>query len=118
MDFDNSALGKRIKQERATRGWTQAILAEKTGISDSHLSAIECGKSNCSVKNFVKIANAFLIPSDALLSDTIVSHRIDIKIIDDLLKDCSSLEIKMLADCIASIKSTFRQAQCTCHLRR
>ena len=109
MDFDCSALGKRIKQERTTRGWTQAILAEKAGISDSHLSAIERGKTDCSVKNLVKISNAFRIPSDALLFDTIFSHRIDIKKIDDLLKDCSPLEIKMLAECLASIKSSHRK---------
>ena len=34
-------LGMRIKQLRETKGWTQAALAEKVGVSRVHLANIE-----------------------------------------------------------------------------
>lgn len=38
-------LGKRIKELRVDKGFTQAQLAEKIGIDDKHLSNIERGKN-------------------------------------------------------------------------
>lgn len=39
-------LGKRIKEARRVRGWTQARLAEKLGISQPNISDWERGKKS------------------------------------------------------------------------
>lgn len=109
MDFDYAALGRRIKRERGKRGWTQAELAAKTNISDSHISAIERGYTDFSVKYLVRLANTFEMPSDALLYDEIYSHDINCKYIDDIINDCNPNEIKVLADCLSSIKDALRK---------
>lgn len=48
MEFDYTALGKRIKQERETRGWAQAEFAALSWVSDSHISSIERGNTDFS----------------------------------------------------------------------
>jgi len=50
-----------IRRYRDYRSWTQAQLAEKTGISVNFLSDIENGKKWISPKTMVKIASAFNI---------------------------------------------------------
>jgi transcriptional regulator with XRE-family HTH domain len=68
MELNN--LGKRIKSERQKLGITQEELAEKVDISKNFMSLIENGK-NMSVETLLKIANAFGVSVDYLLSDTI-----------------------------------------------
>ena len=43
MDRIKELLGKRIKELREKRGYTQQQLAEKAGIDQRNLSKIECG---------------------------------------------------------------------------
>ncbi len=67
MKFPN--LGKKIKNERIKRGITQQRLAEKIDISTNFMSLIENGR-NMSVETLIKIADAFSVSVDYLLSDT------------------------------------------------
>lgn len=41
LDFDYITMGQRIKQRRKELNMTQADFAEKLGISQNHISAIE-----------------------------------------------------------------------------
>lgn len=109
MDFDYSAIGKRVKREREKLGWTQAELAAASKISDSHISSIERGFTEFSVKYLVMLANTFEMPTDALLYDEIYSPQISRKVIADVLEDCNPLEIKMLATCLVEIKESLRK---------
>jgi transcriptional regulator with XRE-family HTH domain len=52
-------LGRRIAELRKAQGLTQDQLAERLGHSSSkHLSRVEGGKKNLSVRNLAKIADA------------------------------------------------------------
>ena len=113
MNSEYIAIGKRVKREREKRGWSQGELAHITQISDSHISSIERGISDFSVKKLTRLANAFQIPSDALLYDEIYASNINIKAVADALSDCSPEEIKTISECIMAIKSSIRQ-----HLQR
>lgn len=53
---DKEFIGKKIKEFRKTALLTQAQLAEKTGISETHMSKIETGSNAPTVENFLKIA--------------------------------------------------------------
>ena len=48
--------GKRIRQLRKARDWTQERLAEKAGMEYKHLGAIERGEKNVTINNIEKIA--------------------------------------------------------------
>ncbi|MBO5179379.1 MAG: helix-turn-helix transcriptional regulator [Clostridia bacterium] len=62
-----SRLGKRIKQYREKVGLTQFQLAEKIGVSEFYISALETGRRNPGRKILVKLANEMKVPIEALL---------------------------------------------------
>lgn len=59
--YQKQLLGKRIKELRKSKGFTQEGLAEKVGIDSKHLSRIECGVNFPSLDLLIKIANTLEI---------------------------------------------------------
>lgn len=62
-------IGMRIKRERHKRDWTLIDLADRTGISKSHISLIERGHCDLSLGNFIRLSKAFDIPPESLLNN-------------------------------------------------
>lgn len=69
--IDYKIIGKRIKEVRKERGYTQETLAELAGLSVDHVSHVETGNTKMSLNVLAKIANAFHIPTDRLLYDNL-----------------------------------------------
>ena len=63
-------LPKRIKHLRELKDWTQAMLAEKAGISRSYISELERGTREPTVGVLKNIADAFQVPVDIFFEDT------------------------------------------------
>lgn len=61
------ALGKRIKDFRIEKEFSQEKLAEKADMSREHLSCIERGKHPINIANLYKIADAFEVDIKELL---------------------------------------------------
>jgi transcriptional regulator with XRE-family HTH domain len=55
------ALGKRIRELRDAKGWSQERLAEAAYLDRSYLAGIESGSRNPSVRSLLKIANALKV---------------------------------------------------------
>ena len=53
---------KRLRRERTERGWSQAELARRSGIRQSHLSTYENGHVFPDHRNIRRLANAFQVP--------------------------------------------------------
>lgn len=51
-------IGKRIKELRNLRGFSQEELADRAGIDRTYVNSVENGKRNVSIVNIEKIANA------------------------------------------------------------
>lgn len=51
-------LGENIRRFRSSKGFTQEVLAEKTGLHRTYIGGVERGERNISLLNLVKIANA------------------------------------------------------------
>lgn len=64
-------VGKRIKEYRNQRGFTQQYFSELVGLTPSYFSDIERGKSFPSPEKFVAIANALGCSADQLFCDVI-----------------------------------------------
>lgn len=63
----NKPLGKKLREFRADRGWTQQELAKRSGIKRGYLASIEVGLvDNPSVPVFLKLASALGISPDEL----------------------------------------------------
>lgn len=63
-------VGSRIKHLRELKGWTQQVLADRTGVSRSYLGELERDVSQPTVTVLKRIADAFGVPLDMFLEDT------------------------------------------------
>jgi transcriptional regulator with XRE-family HTH domain len=62
-------IGARIKQVRLQRGWSQARLADHTGIKREHISRLENGHNVPTVGTMQRIARVLGISLAQLLTD-------------------------------------------------
>ena len=67
MKLDFKAIGQNVRRFRRTKGLTQAQLAEMIGVTDQHISHIECGHTSLSLYAFVNLAVALSVDLNDLL---------------------------------------------------
>ena len=109
MTIDYVSIGKRIKELRKQRGFTQASLAEASGVEPSNISHIERAATKLSLPTMVNIANALDVTLDEIAYGSLVkSTHVSIKMINDILADCSPEELRSLAEVIKTTKSVLR----------
>jgi transcriptional regulator with XRE-family HTH domain len=58
-----------MKALRATRDWSQEVLAEKSHLHRTYIAGIEAGRRNPSLRSLIKIANAFRVTVAELLDE-------------------------------------------------
>ncbi len=66
-----SIVSKNVKYLRKQLGWSQELLAEKTGVSSPYITQIENGKRTPSLDIVEKLANALGIEYKTLFEDNI-----------------------------------------------
>ena len=109
MELDYKSIGGRIKLARVKANLTQQNLAEKVGISDTHMSNIELGKAQASLKIMVNLARALSIPIDDLFNDN--SNRSASQMANILINeitDCTEYELHVLSAIIKETKAALR----------
>lgn len=104
-DLDYTAIGQRVRTARIRKGMQQADLAYSVGVSTTHMSHIETGKTKLSLPTAVKIANVLCVSVDALLCDNLehARHVYDKEIAKEL-EDCDDEEIRAIREIIRSVK--------------
>lgn len=89
------SLADNLKRLRKKQGWSQTQLAEQIGSHLSHINRIETGKYNPSLDVVQKLATAFNVTIDYLVSDTdedFKEVRIEDKNLVERIKLIDSLE--------------------------
>ena len=110
MELDYKAIGKRVKIARIQADLTQERLAERIGISPTHLSNIETGTTRVSLSTIIRIANALSVTGDDLLCDNIIMAKAPFeKDIAALLADCDEYEIRVVKDMVSALKDSLRR---------
>ena len=61
-------VGKRVRNLRTDRGWSQEELADRSGVNRSYMSRVELGKSDVSLSVLHKIARTLGISLAELLT--------------------------------------------------
>lgn len=84
MHVNYKKIGVRIAQRRREVNMKQTTLAEKTNLSNNHISNIENGHSIPSLETFAKICNALTVTPDFLLLGTLKSNNVPKNIVDKL----------------------------------
>ncbi len=64
----SSSFGKRVREERMSRGLSQEKLAELAGLHRTYIGMVERGEKNITLKNIEKISNALKVPLDKLMN--------------------------------------------------
>ncbi len=103
--MDYYAIGQRIRKIRRARGFSQEELAEKVGISITHMSHIETGNTKLSLPVFVDLAGALEVRTDELLSDGGAGTRsASIEEIVRILEPCTTQQIQIIEDILRAVK--------------
>ena len=74
--MDKIALGKKLRQARLEKGYTQRMLAELAGVGNVYLGEIERGLKMPSLNSFVKLVEALDISADYILRDELSSGQV------------------------------------------
>jgi len=115
-ELDYKAIGIRVKIARIRAGMKQEQVAEKSGLSPTHISNIETGTTKASLSAFVSIANAMGATVDDFLCDNLIHARVQFeRDIAELIEDCDDYEIRMVKDMTAALIATLRR---DAHLRK
>lgn len=105
-------VGKRIQDARKAIGMTQADLADKLGISVSHMSSIETGRANFGVETLMKITEILKVSADNLLRTDIPEvSAIYAGDLEDLLQDCTAEEVDSLITMLRQMKAALLKAR-------
>lgn len=109
MELNYEQIGNRIKEIRVSKKWTQARLAEESGVEPSYISHIERGVTKLSLPTLICVANALGATLDEIVYDSLIKNtHISIRVLDELLSDCNAQEIKALTEIIKTIKRVLR----------
>lgn len=97
-------IGQRIRKLRKAQGLSQEQLAERIGISVTHMSHIETGNTKLSLPVFMRIADELGVPTDDLLHDPSASQDASIHEIDELLAHCSPQQVRIISDIVRAVR--------------
>lgn len=103
-------IGQRIRKFRKANNLSQEQLAEKVGISTTHMSHIETGNTKLSLPVFVDIAKVLSVRTDELLYDNPQMNKsIMTDEIIELIDSCSLHDMYIITDVIKSMKTTLEK---------
>ncbi|HUQ88769.1 MAG TPA: helix-turn-helix transcriptional regulator [Vicinamibacterales bacterium] len=68
VDMVAKTLGRRIRQLRKAKGWSQERLADESGMHRTYMWGIEQGVRNPSVRHLTQVADALNVPIAGLFN--------------------------------------------------
>lgn len=101
VKLDYVEIGQRIQRLRVKKGYTQRYVSEMTGMSLSHVSNIETGKTKASLKALAKISRVLECTIDEMIFDDEIS--LEYKRYLSLPK-LGEFELRVVNDFIASVR--------------
>ena len=111
MQFDKSGFGRRLKEYRKKKGWTQEQLAEVMNTTPGSVSHLENGTHSPSLNMLISLCEALGIGVDALLADSLPSVKGDYLDADlaGLFSDCTTLEKEIIKEIVITTKKALRE---------
>lgn len=102
--MDYYKIGQQIRKYRKAQGLSQEQLAERIGISVTHMSHIETGNTKLSLPVFVDIARVLEVQTDDLLCDNPLGRKKSINELTEILESCSTQQIRIIKDVVKATK--------------
>lgn len=99
--MDYFLIGQRIRKYRKAHSFSQEELAEKVGISTTHMSHIETGNTKLSLAVLVKIALILEVSTDDILFDHPVVNKSNLSTkIVEILDKCNPQELTIIFEIV------------------
>ena len=103
--MDYYKIGQRIRKYRKACNFSQEQLAEKVGISVTHMSHIETGNTKMGTVVLVRIAKELSVQIDALIYDVPELNKTTVhKELASVLDSCSTTEATFLIEILKTAK--------------
>ncbi len=103
MNLDKETIGKKIRQIRKEKGFSQEELSEKIDISPRHMCTIENGNSFPSIETFIKIAEILDININDFFNLNVESNDNLRAEIYSLIQTSTVQELKLIQNIITAI---------------
>lgn len=108
--MDYYEIGQRIRKMRKAHDLSQEELAEKIGISTTHMSHIETGNTKLSLPVLVSISQALGVQTDDLLFESAnTSKNNALNEIVELLDTCTPQQVRVIQDIIRATKTALQK---------
>ena len=103
--MDYYEIGQRIRKYRKAVGLSQEELADRVGISTTHMSHIETGNTKLSLQVLVAISEALEVTTDSLIYELPQLNKTALaKEVVDIIDSSSSKEATILKDVMREMK--------------
>lgn len=102
--MDYYKIGQQIRRFRKAQNLSQEQLAERIGISVTHMSHIETGNTKLSLPVFIDIANALEVHTDDLLADRASDRNTALAELDSILEGCGAKQLRIITDVAKAVK--------------
>ncbi len=100
---------RKIRDARLNARITQEVLAEKTDLSITHISAIENASTGVSLQALTNIASELRISIDFLVFDSRHSNLVIESEIKNILSDCTDREAQVLLELLKASKEAVKR---------
>ena len=108
--MDYYTIGQRIRKYRKAYRLSQEELAERIGISVTHMSHIETGNTKLSLPVLVDIARVLGVHTDDLLFESAPAERsAAMDAIVQTLSGCSAQQLRILEDILEAARLSLEQ---------
>lgn len=69
--MDTREIGKRIREKRVGKSWSQEELAERMDLTATYIGMIERGEKTPKLETFIRLADVLEVTADELLMDVV-----------------------------------------------
>ena len=103
--MDYYLIGQKIRKFRKAHSLSQEALAEKVGISTTHMSHIETGNTKLSLPVLVKLSAVLEVSTDDILFDQpTINKSVLSNQIMAVLEKCDTQQLNIISDVIQTLQ--------------
>ncbi len=102
--MDYFKIGQQIRRYRKAHGLSQEQLAERVGISVTHMSHIETGNTKLSLPVLVDLARELEVSMDDIAGEEAPPRKELFSELESLLEGCSVRQIRIITDVVKATK--------------
>ena len=109
--MDYYQIGQRIRRFRRVQGLSQEALAERVGISVTHMSHIETGNTKLSLAVFAALAEGLGVTADELLRDSPPDRPPALSLLEEVLAGCSAPQAQVILAVARAARAALKEQE-------